>query len=54
MAVREVFLLLELAALLGGGALGLTLSIQAAIGSRSAFLFLDGGPDLSLLLTIRE
>lgn len=52
MAVREVFLLLELAALLGGGALGLTVSIQSAIGS--AFLFLDGGPDLSLLLTIRE
>ena len=54
MAVCEVFLLLELAALLGGGTLGLTLSIQAAIGSCLAFLFLDGGPDLSLLLMIRE
>ena len=49
-----MFLPLELTALLGGGALGLMLLIQAAIGSRSAFLFLDGGLDLSLLLTIRE
>ena len=54
MAVHEVFLLLELATLLGGSALGLMLSIQAAIGSRSAFLFLDGGLDLSLLLMIQE
>ena len=54
MAVHKVVLLVELAALLGGGAMGLTLLIQAAIGSCSAFLFLEGGPGLLLLLTIQE
>ena len=54
MVVHEVFLLLELAALPGGGMLGLMLSIQAAIGLHSAFFFLDGGSDLSLLLMIQE
>ena len=54
MVVCKVFLLLELAALLGGGTLDLTLLIQVAIGSHSACLFLDGGPDLLLLLMISE
>ena len=52
MAVCKVVLLIELAALLGGGALGLTLWIQAVIGSCLTFLFLEGSSGLSLLLMI--
>ena len=50
-ALHKVDLLVELA-LLGSGAWGLMLSIQVEIGSCSAFLFLEGGTGLSLLLMI--
>ena len=50
-ALCKVDLLVELA-LLVGGAWGLTLSIQVEIGSCLAFLFLEGGTGLSLLLMI--
>ena len=54
MAVHDVVLLVELAALLSsGGALGLIVSTQLEILLQLAFLFLEGGAG-SLLLTIQE